>query len=69
MEIFLYDYSTFAKMEAKSIRERVLSDLNVAKVKRKTLGMSVENKNIDEVINDYINTNLSVVSIAKPYCP
>lgn len=69
MEILLYDYSTFAEIEAKSIRERVLSDLNVAKVKRKTLSISVENKNIDEVINDYLNTNLSVVSIAKPYFP
>lgn len=59
--------SAFAEMEAELIRERVLSGLDAAKAKGKVLGRPVENKNIDEVINDYLNTNLSVVEIAKKH--
>ncbi len=53
--------SIFAEIEAELIRERVLLGLDVAKV----LGSPVENKNIDGGINDYLNTNLSAVEIAK----
>ncbi|WP_228474923.1 hypothetical protein [Listeria welshimeri] len=45
-------------MEAELIRELVLSGLKVAKVNGKTLGRPVVNKNIDEIISDYLNTSL-----------
>ncbi|MGC2990375.1 recombinase family protein [Enterococcus faecalis] len=66
-KFFFTIMSAFAEMEAELIRERVLSGLDAAKAKGKVLGRPVENKNIDEVIKDYLNTNLSVVEIAKKY--
>lgn len=66
-KFFFTIMSAFAEMEAELIRERVLSGLDAAKAKGKILGRPVENKYIDEVINDYLNTTLSVVEIAKKY--
>lgn len=66
-KFFFTIMSAFAEMEAELIRERVLSGLDAAKAKGKVLGRPVENKNIDGVIDDYLNTNLSVVEIAKKH--
>lgn len=66
-KFFFTIMSAFAEMEAELIRERVLSGLEAAKANGKTLGRPVVNKNIDEVISDYLNTSLSVVDIAKKH--
>ena len=66
-KFFFTIMSAFAEMEAELIRERVISGLEAAKANGKTLGRPTENKFIDEVINEYLNTNHSVVYIAKKY--
>lgn len=66
-KFFFTIMSAFAEMEADLIRERVLSGLEAAKANGKTLGRPLENKFIDEVIYDYLNTTKSVVDIAKKY--
>ncbi|MBW9321987.1 recombinase family protein [Enterococcus casseliflavus] len=66
-KFFFTIMSAFAEMEAELIRERVKSGLEAAKANGKTLGRPTQNKHIDEVINDYLNTSLSVVAIAKKY--
>lgn len=66
-KFFFTVMSAFAEMEADLIRERVLSGLDAAKAKGKTLGRPRENKYINEVIDDYLNTSLSIVAIAKKY--
>lgn len=66
-KFFFTIMSAFAEIEAELIRERVLSGMDAAKAKGKVLGRPVENKYIYEVINDYLNTNLSIVELAKKY--
>lgn len=66
-KFFFTIMSAFAEMEAELIRERVLSGLDAAKANGKTLGRPIENKHIDKVIDDYLNTSLSVVEIAQKY--
>lgn len=66
-KFFFTVMSAFAEMEADLIRERVLSGLDAAKAKGKTLGRPRENKYINEVIDDYLNTSLSIVAIAEKY--
>lgn len=64
-KFFFSIMSAFAEMEAELIRERVLSGLEAAKEKGVTLGRPVENKNLKTVIDQYLNTDLSITKIAK----
>ncbi|GEU14158.1 hypothetical protein QuyetLC_26650 [Bacillus anthracis] len=57
-KFFFTIMSAFAEMEAELIRERVLSGLDAAKENVKTIGRPIENKHIDKVIDDYLNTSL-----------
>ncbi|MBE9897073.1 recombinase family protein [Enterococcus casseliflavus] len=66
-KFFFTIMSAFAEMEAELIRERVISGLEAAKSNGKVLGRPPENKYIEEVISDYINTSNSIVAIAKKY--
>lgn len=66
-KFFFTIMSAFAEMEADLIRERVLSGLDAAREKGKTLGRPQKNTNIDSVIFDYCHTNLSISHIAKKY--
>lgn len=64
-KFFFTIMSAFAEMEAELIRERVLSGLEAAKEKGITLGRPIENKNLKAVIDQYMNTDLSITEIAK----
>ncbi len=64
-KFFFTIMSAFAEMEAELIRERVLSGLEAAKEKGITLGRPIENKNLKTVIDQYMNTDLSITEIAK----
>lgn len=66
-KFFFTIMSAFAEMEADLISERVISGLEAAKANGKKLGRPLENKHIDAVIDDYLNTQSSIVDIAKKY--
>ncbi|EFQ11955.1 resolvase, N-terminal domain protein [Enterococcus faecalis TX0102] len=63
-KFFFTIMSAFAEMEADLIRERVLSGLDAARANGKTLGRPAQNKNIDQVIKLYKDTNKSISEIA-----
>lgn len=66
-KFFFTVMSAFAEMEAALIRERVLSGLEAAKESGVILGRPPLDKHIDDVVNDYLNTELSISAIAKKY--
>ncbi|MDN3185232.1 recombinase family protein [Enterococcus faecalis] len=59
--------NTFTEIETELIWERVLSGLEAAKANGKTLGRPPENKYIDEIVHDYLYTNLPVTEISTKY--
>ncbi|MCO5422310.1 recombinase family protein [Enterococcus faecalis] len=63
-KFFFTIMSAFAEMEADLIRERVISGLQAAKENGVTLGRPVKNKNIEQVINQYLYTDKSITQIA-----
>lgn len=64
-KFFFTIMSAFAEMEADLIRERVLSGVAAARAKGKTLGRPAQNKNMETVIKQYTETNMSVSEIAE----
>ena len=64
-KFFFTVMGAFAEMEAAFIRERVISGLSAAKESGVTLGRPAKNKNFENVIDQYLNTNLSVTEIAR----
>ncbi|WEG73577.1 recombinase family protein [Vagococcus intermedius] len=64
-KFFFTIMSAFAEMEADLIRERVISGLDAAKERGVTLGRPPKNKNKDHVIQQFLETNLSVARIAE----
>lgn len=66
-KFFFTIMSAFAEMEAELIRERVLSGLDAAKANGKQLGRPPKNKQIDDIIHDYLYTNLPVTEISAKY--
>lgn len=64
-KFFFTIMSAFAEMEADLIRDRVLSGLQAAKDKGVTLGRPPLNKNLEQVIQQYTETDLTVSEIAK----
>lgn len=63
-KFFFTIMSAFAEMEADLIRERVISGLQAAKENGVTLGRPVKNKNIYQVIDQYLHTDKSITRIA-----
>ncbi|MDV2932583.1 recombinase family protein [Enterococcus faecalis] len=63
-KFFFTIMSAFAEMEADLIRERVISGLQAAKENGVTLGRPVKNKNIEQVIDQYLYTDKSITQIA-----
>lgn len=63
-KFFFTIMSAFAEMEADLIRERVISGLQTAKENGVTLGRPVKNKNIEQVIDQYLYTDKSITQIA-----
>lgn len=63
-KFFFTIMSAFAEMEADLIRERVISGLQAAKENGVTLGIPVKNKNIEQVIDQYLYTDKSITQIA-----
>lgn len=57
--------SAFAEMEAELISERVISGLNAARNNGKQLGRPPINKNIELVLDLYVNTNMSIAKISR----
>lgn len=64
-KFFFTIMSAFAEMEANLIRERVLSGVAAARAKGKVLGRPAQNKNIENVIKLYTETDLSISKIAE----
>ncbi|WP_270281574.1 recombinase family protein [Enterococcus faecalis] len=63
-KFFFTIMSAFAEMEADLIRERVISGLQAAKENGVTLGRPVKNKNIEQVIDQYLYTDKSITQIS-----
>lgn len=64
-KFFFTIMSAFAEMEADLIRERVISGLDAAKERGVTLGRPPKNINKSQVIQQFLETNLSISKIAE----
>lgn len=64
-KFFFTIMSAFAEMEADLIRERVMSGLEAAKEKGVVLGRPPKNKNIENVLRQFSETDLSITKIAE----
>lgn len=64
-KFFFTIMSASAEMEADLIRDRVISGLEAAKEKGVVLGRPPKNKNVENVIRQFNETNLSISKIAE----